>query len=168
MSDDGFERSLRRARVICGAICAAPVLLAAASWVALARGRVPHEEPLIVAVLVILVVLLVAAAPVVREEIARKGIAEALGRAPDARSPQTVYPTFTTAVVAAFVVLVMPVLFGFISTVLTVSVVPLSAGAVVSCGGWALLWPRRVLWERWTWQAKLRRGDDAGHTGPAR
>lgn len=154
--------------MICGAICAVPVPLAAAWWVALARGRVSHEEPLIVAVLVILAVLLVAAAPVVREEIARKGIAEALGRVCDARSPQTIYPTFTTAVVAAFVVLAMPVLFGFIATVLTVSVVPLTTGTAVSYGGWALLWPRRVLWERWTWQAKLRRGDGAGDTGLAR
>jgi len=162
MLDDGFESSLRRTRVICAAICAGLLPMTVASLFALAGDRVPHEEPVIVAAFVILAVLIVAAAPLVREELGRKGIAAALGRAAGARSPQTAYHAFTTAVVVTFALLEVPALFGFIATVLTVSFVPLAVGAVVGCVGWALLWPRRELWERWTWQAKLRRADDAG------
>jgi hypothetical protein len=51
-------------------------------------------------------------------------------------------------------------LFGFIATALTRDPVPLLAGSASSYLVWALMWSRRALWDRWTWQAKLRRGGE--------
>lgn len=157
--DDGYEWSLRMAWRSCLAILG----LLAFFWIAAAAMQfVPgaqHEEPLIVALLVAIALSVVTAAPYVRERIARVGIGEYLERDRAFRQPRPVYATFATATVTAVLVAQTPALCGFIATALTRSIVPLLIGSVVTGAAWVALWPRRRLWDRWTWQAKLRRGD---------
>ena len=160
--DDGYEWSLRSAKRSCLAL----VGLLAFFWVAagalqLAPGT-PHEEPLVVAVLVAVALSVVTGAPYIRERIAQVGIGEQLaGRARGIRRPRAAYATFATAAATGVMVAQGPALCGFIATAMTRSFIPLVLGTLVTGAAWALLWPRRALWDRWTWQAKLRRDDEA-------
>jgi len=159
--DDGYEWSLRFAKRSCLTL----VGLLAFFWVAagalqLAPGT-PHEEPLVVAILVAVALSVVTGAPFVRERIARVGIGAHLARAHELRRPRAVYATFATAAVTGVMVAQAPALCGFMATAMTRSFIPLVLGTLVTGAAWALLWPRRALWDRWTWQARLRRDDEA-------
>jgi hypothetical protein len=159
--DDGYEWSLRSAKRSCLAL----VGLLAFFWVAagalqLAPGT-PHEEPLVVAILVAIALSVVTAASFVRERIARVGIGAHLARIRELRRPRAVYATFATATVTGVMVAQAPALCGFMATAMTRSFIPLALGTAVTAAAWALLWPRRMLWDRWTWQARLRRDDEA-------
>jgi hypothetical protein len=157
--DDGYEWSLRTAKRSCLALFGLLVFF----WLAVAALQfapgTPHEEPLLVAVLVAVALSVVTGAPYVRERIARVGITEHLSRERSLRRPRAVYATFATACATGVLVAQAPALCGFIATALTRSLVPLAAGTVVTGVAWAALWPRRGLWDRWTWQARLRRDE---------
>ena len=159
--DDGYEWSLRSAKRSCKAMLG----LLAFFWVAagvlqLAPGTA-HEEPLVVAILVAVALSVVTGAPYVRERIAHVGIGAHLARAHELRRPRAVYATFATAAVTGVMVAQAPALCGFMATAMTRSFIPLVLGTLVTGAAWALLWPRRMLWDRWTWQARLRRDDEA-------
>jgi len=51
--DDGFERSLRYARMVCAAIAGSSLVFAALAVLFLSRGVEPHESPVLVAALAI-------------------------------------------------------------------------------------------------------------------
>ena len=157
--DDGFEWSLRVARRTCASLFGLLVFFWVAA-LAVQRGPgVAHEEPPIVALLVAIAVSVVTAAPYLRERIARVAIGEHLAREAAFRNARPVYATFATATTTGVLVAQTPALCGFIATTLTHSLLPLALGSAVTGAAWAALWPRRRLWERWTWQAKLRRDD---------
>lgn len=159
VDDDGFEWSLRLARRACLALFG----LMAFFWVATIALQLlpgtPKEQPLLVAILVAVAVSVVTAAPFVRERIARVGIGEHRARERAFRRPRAAYATFATATATGVLVAQAPALAGFIASALTRSVVPLAVGTLVTGAVWVALWPRRALWERWTWQAGLRRDD---------
>ena len=160
--DDGYERSLRSAKRSCLVLAG----LLAFFWVAtgvlqLVPGR-SHEEPLVVAILVAVALSVVTGAPFVRERIARVGIGEQLeGRVRGIRRPLAAYATFATAAATGVMIAQAPALCGFIATAMTRSLHPLLLGTLVTGAAWGMLWPRRSLWDRWTWQARLRRDDEA-------
>jgi hypothetical protein len=164
--DDGFEWSLRMARMVCALWLLFPVLFAVVSGIVIAVVGRPHEEPIITAVLTLLVVSILPAAPFIRERVASVGISGHLNGDPSARRPRAVYATFATATITSFIVAQAGALFGFIVTVLTRSWYPVLVGSVATYAMWAGLWPRRLLWERWTWQAKLRREEQEQPAGP--
>lgn len=157
--DDGFEWSLRLARRACLALFGLLVFFWAATVALQLVPGVPQEQPLIVGVFVALAVSIVTAAPFLRERIAQIGIGEHLARDREFRRPKVLYATFATATAIGVLVAQAPALFGFIATALTRSLIPVAIGTVVTGAVWAALWPRRRLWERWTWQARLRRDD---------
>lgn len=157
--DDGFEWSLRVARRACLALFGLLVFFWVATLALQLMPGVPQEQPLIVGIFVALAVSIVTAAPFLRERIAQIGIAEHLGHEREFRRPRAVYATFATATATGVLIAQAPALFGFIATALTRSLIPIAIGTVVTGAVWAALWPRRLLWERWTWQAKLRRDD---------
>jgi hypothetical protein len=163
--DDGYEWSLRTAK----RSCLAMVGLLGFFWIAIGVMQFvpgqPHEEPLVVGVLVAVALSVVTDASFIRERIARVGIGAHLERARELRRPRAVYATFATATATGVLVAQAPALCGFIATAMTRSVIPLVLGTVVTGGAWALLWPSRHLWDRWTWQAKLRR-DEPAEPGP--
>ena len=158
--DDGYEWSLRAANRSCLALLG----LLAFFWIAtgvlhLVPGRA-HEEPLVVAILVALALSVVTGAPFVRERISRVGIGEHLTRARESRRPRAVYATFATAAATGVLVAQAPALCGFMATAMTRSLIWLVLGTIITGVAWAALWPRRRLWDRWTWQARLRRDDE--------
>ncbi len=159
--DDGYEWSLRAAKRSCLALLG----LLAFFWIAtgvlqLVPGR-PHEEPLVVGILVAVALSVVTGAPFVRERISHIGIGEHLARAREFRRPRAAFATFATAAATGVLVAQAPALCGFMATAMTRSLIWLELGTVITGIAWAALWPRRYLWDRWTWQAKLRRDDDA-------
>jgi hypothetical protein len=66
-----------------------------------------------------------------------------------------VYATFASGTIAAFMIAQAPALFGFIVSALTRDLLPLEVGSTASYATWAVLWPRKSLWARWSWQAKI-------------
>jgi len=159
--DDGYRWSLNVTRMVCTGWLLFPLLFLAMNVAVLfAPGR-EHEEPLIVAVLASLALIIVPAAPFVREKLVQVGIGTHLQGRPEMRRHRAVYSTFATACITAFIIGQVPALFGFISGVLTRSLVPLAVGSVVSYGAWAMLWPREALWAKWTWQARIGRENEA-------
>jgi len=159
--DDGFEWSLRMARMVCGGLLLFPVLFGLGTLAVMLTPGVPHEEPLLVGVLAALALSILPAAPLARERTAQVGIGVHLANERSVRRPRAVYAGFATASITAFVIAQAPALFGFVATVLTRSVIPLIVGSVISYVAWAALWPSRGLWSRWTWQARLQREDQA-------
>lgn len=157
--DDGFEWSLRTARRACLALFGLLAFFWAATIALHFTPGTPQEQPLVVGIFVALGVSIVTAAPFLRERIAQIGIGEHLARERSFRRPRAVYATFATATATGVLIAQAPALLGFIATALTRSAVPLLIGTAVTGTAWAALWPRRLLWERWTWQARLRRDD---------
>jgi hypothetical protein len=160
--DDGFEHSLRRARAACMAMLFAPPLLTAIVVGSISRGGSPHEEPIIVAALALVGLTVMCSPGLVREELARKAIGRRL--AADSGSsdgPESVYRAFAAAQIAAYGIAGTGTLFGFVSSMLTLSWIPMAIGSVLSYAMWAAIWPRAGVWRRWTWQAKLRRAEPA-------
>jgi hypothetical protein len=159
-ADDGFERSLKQARIACGWLLALPVAFAVVMAVYAGRGAAPHEEPVIVAALTIIGLTIMCSPGLVREEMVRTAAASYLASPRGMRRPQAVYGSFASAAVTAYLIAQTGALFGFICSILTVMWAPLVIGSVLSYAMWAALWPRRGLWVRWTWQAKLRRDSE--------
>ena len=162
--DDGYEWSLRLASRSCLALggLLAFFWMAGIALVVLAPGSY-KETPavaLVIALLVALAVSVVTGAPFIRERIARVGIGEHLARDRGIRRPRATFATFATASTTGVLLGHVPALCGFIITALTRSLIPLAIGTVTTGFAWAALWPRRELWDRWTWQAKLRRDDE--------
>ena len=158
--DDGFEWSLRVTRWVCAGWLLFPLLFLLGDWaIMLTVGR-PHEEPLIVAILACLAVIIVPAAPFVRERVAFVGIGVHLeGERPWIRH-RPVYGTFATATILSYIIAQVPALFGFVASAMTRDYVWLMVGCAISYAAWALLWPRRLLWARWSWQARIDRADE--------
>lgn len=159
VDDDGFEWSLRLAKRACLALFGLMVFFWVATLALQLVPGTPREQPLLVGVLVAVALSVVTAAPFVRERIAHVGIGQYLSRERAFRRPRAAYATFATATATSVLVAQAPALAGFIATALTRSLVPLAGGTLVTGVVWAALWPRRRLWERWTWQARLRRDD---------
>lgn len=157
--DDGYAWSLRMARFVCGCLLGFPVLFTLFALPIIVFTGHPHEEPVITAVLAVLAVTVVPAAPFVRERIARVGIGAHLAGDKATRRPRSVYAGFATATITGFMVGQAGALFGFVDTALTRTWGPLIVGSALSYAVWWFLWPRRLLWDRWTWQARLRRDD---------
>jgi len=162
--DDGYEWSLRLASRSCLALggLLAFFWMAGIALVVLAPG--PYKETPAVALVIALLVALAASvatgAPFIRERIARVGIGEHLARDRGIRRPRATFATFATASTTGVLLGHVPALCGFIITALTRSLIPLAIGTVTTAFAWAALWPRRELWDRWTWQARLRRDDE--------
>jgi hypothetical protein len=159
--DDGYQWSLNVTRMVCTGWLLFPLLFLAMNVAVMSRPGEGHEEPLIVALFAALAVIIVPAAPFVRERLVRVGIDIHLEGRPEMRRHRAVYSTFATASITAFLIGQAPALFGFISGVLTKSLVPLAVGSVFSYLTWWMLWPREALWVKWAWQAKIGREDEA-------
>jgi hypothetical protein len=159
--DDGFRRSLSVTRAVCGAgLLLPPVLSLCALAILGAPGAPPHEEPILAAALAVLALLLGPVAPFVREGMARAGIGAHLEGGRDTGDRLPVYATFTRASLAAYGIALLPSVFGFIVAVFMRSAVPLGVGAVLTYVGCLAFWPRRLVWTRWRWQAKIGREDE--------
>jgi len=157
--DDGFEWSLRMARMVCGGLLLFPVLFLVFTLAVMLTPGTPHEEPLLVGLFATTALTILPAAPFVRERTAQVGIGVHLANERGVRRLRSTYAGFATATITGFMIAQAPALLGFVATVLTRGFVPLAVGSVVSYVAWAALWPSRRLWDRWTWQARLRRDD---------
>jgi len=158
--DDGYLWSLRMARFLCGVLLLFPVLFALMSAAIIAVVGDPHEEAVITAALAVLALTILPAAPFARERIARVGISAHLAGDRALRRRRSVYVGFATATITGFMVAQVAALFGFVATAISRQIAPLVVGSILSYGVWALMWPRTSLWDRWTWQARLRRDDE--------
>lgn len=158
--DDGFEWSLRMARMVCGGLLLFPVLFWLGTLAVLLTPGTQHEEPLLVALLAAIALTVLPAAPIVREKTAQVGIGVHLANERGVRRPRSTYAGFATATITGFLIAQAPALLGFVATALTRSFVPLIVGSALSYVAWAALWPWKRLWARWTWQARLRRDDE--------
>jgi hypothetical protein len=163
--DDGFQWSLNVARLICALLMLLPVFFLACTAAIIFVRNTPHEEPIITAVLAAIAALVVPIAPYVRENMAQIGIGVHLEGGQPWRKHLPVYSTFATATIASFLIAQAPALCGFIASALTRSFIPLAIGSAVSYVAWAMLWPRRILWARWTWQAKIGRESEVAGPG---
>jgi hypothetical protein len=159
--DDGAVWSLRMARMACGGLLLFPALFAAGSLAVIATVHRAHTEPFIVGALAVLALAITPVAPFVRERVAQVGIGAHLASDRALRRSRSVYATFATASITAFLIAQVGALFGFVATVLTRQWMPLMVGSVLSYLVWWLLWPRPRLWARWSWQAQLHREDEA-------
>lgn len=159
--DDGYLWSLRMARFCCGVLMLLPVLFGAMAAAVIVVVGDPHEEPVITAALAVISLAILPAAPFVRERIASVGISAHLAGDKALRRPRSVYAGFATATITGYIVAQVGALFGFISTALSRDPTALIVGSVFTYAVWALMWPRDTLWQRWTWQARLRRDDEA-------
>jgi hypothetical protein len=163
VDDDGYELTLHLAKRACSSLFALLGFFWATALVLQIVPRAPHEEPLLAGVMVAVAVSVVTAAPFVREWMVRRTIGGHLEQEIEERRPRAVYAMFSNATAVGVLVAQAPALCGFVVTAMTrastwyVSLVPLAIGTVVTGVAWVVLWPRRSLWDRWTWQAKLRR-----------
>ena len=171
--DDGFEWSLGMARLICGLLMGFPLFFLACLGAILLQNDHPHYQPVLIGVLAALAVAITPAAPYVRERIAQAGIVVHMDNPQAWRRILPVYSTFAAATIAGFLVAQAPALFGFIASALTRDLTPLAIGSVASLVAWAIMWPSRTLWSRWTFFAGIGREnphvpepDDAPHTAP--
>jgi len=169
--DDGFEWSLGMARLICGLLMGFPLFFLACLGAILLQNDHPHYQPVLIGVLAALAVAITPAAPYVRERIAQAGIVVHMDNPQAWRRILPVYSTFAAATIAGFLVAQAPALFGFIASALTRDLTPLAIGSVASLVAWAIMWPSRTLWSRWTFFAGIGREnphvpepDDAPHT----
>jgi hypothetical protein len=176
--DDGAARSLSIARWVCGAALLLPAALVGVSLTLLAApGASPHEEPILSAALAVIALLMAPVAPFARDGVARRGIgehlreAEAGGLGAEAGGPSAVgapgatrrlpiYASFIRAALAAFAIALLPAVFGFIVTVTTRSTIAIGIGTVVSYAACLGMWPRKMLWTKWLWQARIGRSDE--------
>jgi hypothetical protein len=162
-ADDGFESSLARARLVCVVFLALPLVLAAVSAWTIAQAAHPHEEPLVTAILFAVALTALPGAPFVREAIARRGAERYLhGQGAADREPSRVFASFVAAVLAGYLLVSSAALLGFVTTLLTGFWPPVIVGDLLFYAAAALLWPRRTLWTRWTWQSRVRRGGRQG------
>ncbi len=161
--DDGYELTLQLARRACSALLALLGFFWATAAVLLIVPRSLREEPLLAGVLVAAAVLIVTSAPFIREWMVRRTITEHLEQPVEERHPRRVYAMFSNATTVGVLVAQGPALCGFVLSVmaryqpLLLTLLPLAIGSLVTGVAWIALWPRRGLWDRWTWQAKLRR-----------
>jgi len=162
--DDGYEWSLRLANRSCLAIGGLVVFFWLAAVALVVFAPAPYRDTPAVALVTALLVAVAASvatgASFIRERIARVGIGQHLERERAIRRPRAVFATFATASTTGVLLGHVPALCGFIITALTRSLIPLAIGTVATGLTWAALWPKRQLWNRWTWQAKLRRDDE--------
>jgi hypothetical protein len=169
--DEGAQRSLSIARWVCGAALTLPVVLVGISVSLLAApGAPPHEEPVLAAALAVIALLMAPLAPFARDGIARRGIGAHLrgsvtGGGDAARRPAggrlPIYGSFVRAALAAFAIALLPALFGFVVTVMTRSMIAIGIGTIVTYGACLGMWPRKLLWTKWRWQARIGRTDEA-------
>lgn len=155
--DDGFQWSLNVTRMICAGFLLFPLFFLGCVAAILMLPGTQRPQPFLAAILGALAMGIVLLAPSLRERMAQAGIAVHLSGGQPWRVKLPVYSTFATATIAAFLVAQAPALFGFIVSALTRSLLPLGAGAIVSYASWATLWPTRLQWARWAWQAKIDR-----------
>lgn len=153
--DDGFEWSLRMARAICALLLLFPLFFLACTLAILVFPGAPREMPVLLVVLAALALVVTPAAPYVRERVAHAGIAVHLDSPQRARRLRPVYSTFAAATIAGFLVAQTPALFGFIASVMTRGLAPLVVGSAASYFVWAIMWPRRIAWSRWTVLARI-------------
>jgi hypothetical protein len=149
------------ARMACGGLLLFPPLFAVGALAVMLTVSRPSAEPLLVVVLAVVALAILPAAPIVRDRVARVGIAAHLAGEEGLRRPRSVYAGFATATITGFMIAQAPALFGFIGTVLMRMWTPLVVGSVLSYAVWLWLWPRRRAWVRWSRQAEIR-GIDAG------
>ena len=161
--DDGYELTLRSAKRACSALFALLGFFWATALALQIVPAAPREQPLLAGVLVAVAVSAVTAAPFIREWMVRRTIGEYLVAKPEDRHPRAVYAMFANATAVGVLVAQAPALCGFVVTAMTrstawyLTLIPLAIGTAVTAVAWVVLWPRRSLWNRWTWQAKLRR-----------
>jgi MFS family permease len=161
--DDGYELTLRLAKRACSGLFALLGFFWATALVLQIVPTAPHEQPLLAGVLVAVAVSVVTAAPFIREWMVRRTIGEFLVQKAEDRRPRAVYAMFANATAVGVLVAQAPALCGFVVTAMTrssawyLTLIPLAIGTAVTAVAWVVLWPRRSLWNRWTWQAKLRR-----------
>jgi hypothetical protein len=158
--DDGFEWSLNMARAICLLLMGFPAFFFACMIAILMMPGVPRDQPALIVLFALLAFVITPASPYVRERVARAGIAVHLDDPRSHRRILPVYSTFAAATIAGFLVAQTPALFGFIASAFTRDLAPLAVGSLGSYFAWAVLWPRRSLWARWTLQAKI--GSEGG------
>jgi MFS family permease len=162
-NDDGYELTLHSAKRACSALFALLGFFWATALVLQIVPAAPHEQPLLTAVLVAVAVSVVTAAPFIREWMVRRTIGEHLVQRVEDRRPRAVYAMFANATAVGVLTAQGPALCGFVATAMTRSttwyftLIPLAIGTAATAVAWVALWPRRSLWNRWTWQARLRR-----------
>jgi hypothetical protein len=153
--DDGYQWSLNVARTVCAGLLLFPVFFLACMFAILAVSDRPHGEPAVTIALAVLALVILPAAPLVRERVAQVGIGVHLEGDRPWHRHRPVYSTFASGTIAGFMIAQAPALFGFIVSALTRDLLPLEVGSAVSYVAWVALWPRRALWARWAWQAKI-------------
>jgi len=155
--DDGFEWSLNVTRMVCAILLLLPAFFLGCVAAILALEDTRHDQPVLSVILGVAAAGIVLVAPHLRERMAQIGIAVHARGGEPWRAKLPVYSTFATATIASFLVAQAPALFGFIVAALTRSLLPLWIGMSVTYLAWAMLWPRRITWARWTWQAGVDR-----------
>lgn len=161
--DDGYELTLHTAKQACSALFALLIFFWLTAAVLLIVPQPAHEEPLLTGVMVALALSIVTAAPFVREWMVRRTIGENLETPLEKRQPRRVYAMFSNATAVGVLIAQAPALCGFVLSAMVrfepvwLTLLPLAIGTVITCAAWMALWPNRRLWDRWTWQAKLRR-----------
>jgi hypothetical protein len=137
-------------RLICGLFMGFPLFFLALTIAILLKQDTPHDMPLLLVALAVLAVAITPTAPYVRERIAAAGISVHKDNPQAWRRMLPVYSTFAAATIAGFLVAQAPALFGFVASALTRNLLPLAVGSAGSFVAWAIMWPRRALWSRWT------------------
>jgi hypothetical protein len=153
--DDGYRWSLNVARTVCAGITLFPVLFLACMLAILAVSRHALDGLVLTVAFAVLAIVILPAAPLVRERLAQVGIKMHLEGQRPLHGHRPVYATFASGTIAAFMIAQAPALFGFIVSALTHDLRPLGVGSAASYATWAVLWPRKSLWARWSWQAKI-------------
>jgi hypothetical protein len=153
--DDGYRWSLNVARTVCAGVMLFPVLFLVCMLAILAVSRHAMDGLALTVAFAVLAVVILPAAPLVRERLAQVGIKMHLEGQRPSHGHRPVYATFASGTIAAFMIAQAPALFGFIVSALTHDLRPLEVGSAASYATWAALWPRRTLWARWAWQAKI-------------
>ncbi|MDO8964264.1 MAG: hypothetical protein Q7W30_07230 [Coriobacteriia bacterium] len=168
----GFEESLRQARLLCASTSAIVPMLAAVTFVILSEppATAPAEPAAELALFTFVTLFALIGGPYIREWLVRRVVGAHLAGA-DVGSPDTmpaglsresrVYTAFVTGALVGYGIGEVGALLGFVGTIMAGSPAPLAIGSAFTIVYWAFMWPRRNLWERWTWQAKLRRGNEA-------
>jgi hypothetical protein len=153
--DDGYRWSLNVARTVCSGIMLFPAFFLLCMLAILAVSRHSVDGLALSIVFAVLAIVVLPAAPLVRERLAQVGIKIHLEGERPWHGHRPVYATFASGTIASFMIAQAPALFGFIVSALTRDLLPLAIGSAASYVAWAILWPRRSLWARWAWQAKI-------------
>lgn len=153
--DDGYRWSLNVARMVCAGILLFPLFFLLCMLAILAVSRHAFDGLALTVAFAVLAIVILPAAPLVRERLAQVGIKIHLEGERPWHGHRPVYATFASGTIAAFMIAQAPALFGFIVSALTRDLLPLEIGSAASYATWVALWPRKSLWARWAWQAKI-------------